>query len=303
MLLSEQLLFCLSKRLYRTEIAHSAEMKDALKDTAKHEAYRAAQIQRVIAAADQYGVDFRDKDVLDLGCGDGALSAQFLTHGASKLIGVDVDTGCVERAREINAGQPAEFCVCSSTKLPLDNECVDTIVSFDVFEHVSRPCTVLAECLRVLRPGGKMLIGTWGWHNPFAPHLWATMPVPWAHVFFSERTVLRTCRRVFHAPWYVPNQSDLDENGCKLKEKFDYVAISSDYLNKFLLSDFKQAFRDAGFEAAMHLLPFSSRWARWTKPLLHVPFLREFTHAYFWAVLTKPAAIASRTLPSEARFN
>jgi ubiquinone/menaquinone biosynthesis C-methylase UbiE len=297
MRLSEQLLFWLAKRLYRTEIAHSEEMKDALKDTAKHEAYRAAQIQRVIAAADQYGVGFRGKDVLDLGCGDGALSAQFLTHGAGKLIGVDIDAECVERAREINAGQPAEFCVCSSTTLPLPDECVDTVVSFDVFEHVARPRTVLAECLRVLRPSGKMLIGTWGWQHPFAPHLWATMPVPWAHVFFSERTILRTCRRVFQAPWYVPNQSDLDENGRKLQEKYDHVSISSDYLNKFLLSDFEQAFREAGFKIAIHLLPFSSRWARWTKPLLHVPFVREFVHAYFWAVLTKPAVATACTPP------
>lgn len=289
MQLSEQLLFWLAKRLYRTELAHSEEMKDALKDTSKYEAYRASQIQRVITAANQYGVDFCGKDLLDLGCGDGALSAQFLTHGAGKVIGVDIDTEFVERASEINAGKPAEFHVCSSTKLPLPNECVDTVVSFDVFEHVSRPRTVLKECLRVLRPGGKMLIGTWGWHHPFAPHLWATMSVPWAHIFFSERTVLRTCRRVFQAPWYVPNKFDLDENGQKLKDKYDYVAISSDYLNKFLLSDFDQAFHDAGFASSMHLQPFSSRFASWTKPLLHIPFVREFIHSYFWAVLTKPA--------------
>ncbi len=56
---------------------------------------------------------------------------------------------------------------------------VDVVLCYDVFEHVSRPAAVLDECYRILKPGGKMLIGTWGWYHPFAPHLWSTMPVPW----------------------------------------------------------------------------------------------------------------------------
>lgn len=289
MRLSEAVLYRLAKCFYRTEVAHSEEMKEALRSTEKYDAYRAQQIQRVTTAADAYGVKIRGQRLLDLGCAEGALTAEFVKHGAEHVIGVDIDDGLIKKARENCADLPAEFLLSQPTGLPVADATVDTIVSFDVFEHVNRPVSLLRECLRVLKPGGQMLIGTWGWHNPFAPHLWATMPVPWAHVFFSERTILKTCRRVFQSDWYVPNQFDLDEQGQKRRDKYTHVGISTDYVNKFLINDFEQAFRDAGFDSDMHVLPFSSRYASWTKPLLKLPVLRELLHSYFWAVLTKPA--------------
>ena len=288
MRLTEALLYQLVKCFYRSEVAHSAEMKEALRSSEKYDAYRAAQIQRVTTAAEAYGVRIKGQQLLDLGCGEGALTAQFIRHGAKHVIGVDIDEKVVECARATFADLPAEFVVSQPTGLPVPDASIDTIVSFDVFEHVSRPASLLRECLRVLKPGGQMLIGTWGWNNPFAPHLWATMPVPWAHVFFSERTILRTCRRVFLSDWYVTNQFDLDERGNKRPDKYTYVGISTDYVNKYLLSDFAQAFREVGFQSQMHVLPFSSSYASWTKPLLKVPILREYLHSYFWAVLTKP---------------
>lgn len=297
MRLTEALLYQLVKCFYHSEVAHSAEMKEALRSIEKYDAYRATQIQRVTFAADTYGVRIKGQQLLDLGCAEGTLTAEFIRHGARHVIGVDIDEKSVECARKAFPNLPAEFVVSQPTELPVPDASIDTIVSFDVFEHVSRPASLLRECLRVLKPGGQMLIGTWGWHNPFAPHLWATMPVPWAHVLFSERTILRTCRRVFHSDWYVPNQFDLDEQGNKRADKYTYVGISTDYVNKYLLSDFSQAFGDVGFQSQMHVQPFSSSYASWTKPLLKVPVLREYLHSYFWAVLTKPSVSARVVVP------
>ena len=304
MRLTEALLYQLVKCFYRSEVAHSAEMKEALNSVEKYDAYRATQIQRVTTAADAYGVQIKGQQLLDLGCAEGTLTAEFIRHGARHVIGVDIDAKFIECARKTFAHLPAEFVVSQPTGLPVPDASIDTIISFDVFEHVTRPGNLLRECLRVLKPGGQMLIGTWGWHNPFAPHLWATMPVPWAHVFFSERTILRTCRRVFLSDWYAPNQFDLDEHGQKKRDKYTYVGISTDYVNKYLLSDFEQTFHEVGFKSRMNVLPFSSSYASWTKPLLRIPLLREYLHSYFWAVLTKPEvsvrAEASQPVREEA---
>jgi SAM-dependent methyltransferase len=43
------------------------------------------------------------------------------------------------------------------TDLSFEDECLDLIVSNDVFEHVPRPAEAFKECARVLRPGGMML--------------------------------------------------------------------------------------------------------------------------------------------------
>src|SRR5206468_219311 len=148
---------------------------------------------------------------------------------------------------------------------------IDVILCYDVFEHVSKPAAMLAECKRVLRSGGRMLIGTWGWYHPFAPHLWSTMPVPWAHLLVSERTLLRACRRVYHSPWYVPTFHDLDANGHRYQDRYVEEQISTDYLNKYLLRDFERTFEESGLRWRVQLQPFGSRWARWTKPFLTVP--------------------------------
>jgi hypothetical protein len=110
--------------------------------------------------------------------------------------------------------------------------------------------------------------------------------VPWAHVFFSEKTMLRTCRRVYNAPWYRPTQWDFDDNG-RRKDKYGEEAIDTDWLNKLLLRDFEELFDRSGFEYKMVLQPFGSRHARWTRVFLRNRFLREYVTSFFWALLKK----------------
>lgn len=294
--LSENLLYLLVKSLYRTEIGHTAEMKEALTDIDKFDAYRSAQIDFIGRNARAYGVELEGKAVLDLGCGDGAITPKFLDKGAEHVIGVDIDEKAIGRARTKYATARVSYYVSEVDYVPLPDDSVDTIVCYDVFEHVARPAVLLEDCRRVLRVGGEMLIGTWGWYHPFAPHLWSTLPVPWAHVFFSERTILRTCRRVYHSPWYVPNMVDLDEKGQRLPDKYVADEISVEYLNKYLLRDFARVFRSSSFDYVVHSVPFGSRYARWTKVFLKVPWVREFITGYIWVVLRKKSDVRQALL-------
>lgn len=46
--------------------------------------------------------------------------------------------------------------------LPTDDASFDAVLSTQVLEHVADPSVYLAECLRVLRPGGRLLLSTHG---------------------------------------------------------------------------------------------------------------------------------------------
>jgi SAM-dependent methyltransferase len=46
--------------------------------------------------------------------------------------------------------------------VPLEDDSVDAVLSTQVLEHVTEPERYLAECYRVLRPGGRMLLSTHG---------------------------------------------------------------------------------------------------------------------------------------------
>lgn len=295
MLVTEIALYHLARTLYRTEVAHSSAMKRALSHQAVYAAYRADEVARILGAVKRFGLCLAGADILDLGCNDGALTIQYAACGPRSVVACDVDGEAVARARSLRSVPGIEYRVSTTTELPLEPDAVDLILCYDVFEHVAKPAVILAECRRVLRPGGRMLIGTWGWYHPFAPHLWSTMPVPWAHIVISERTLLRACRRLYHAPWYVPTFHDFDVDGKLKNDRYNEDRISTDYLNKYLVRDFERAFEESGLHWRVRLQPFGSRWARWTKPLLRVPYVREFVHGYLWAVLEKPTA-AARTI-------
>ena len=122
---SENILFWLATRLYRTEVAHSNEMKEAQRTQEANASYRASSSSKVVAAAQQYGVQLAGKVVLDLGCNTGALTVQYLKQGTRRLIGVDIDAGAIEEACREHAGPECEFHVCSVKTLPLPDESVE----------------------------------------------------------------------------------------------------------------------------------------------------------------------------------
>jgi SAM-dependent methyltransferase len=106
----------------------------------------------------------RNAVVADVGCGRGARAAdpipfrrelRTLRGHAKRVIGIDVD--------ENAASNPLvdEFrLIPSDGRFPLrDGEC-DLVVSDFVMEHVSEPEAFLAECRRVLRPGGRIALRT-----------------------------------------------------------------------------------------------------------------------------------------------
>ena len=281
--IGERTLVVLARMLSRSEVAHSTEMKEALRDRTLQERYRAQELERVKEAAEHYSVQIVDRIVLDLGCNDGALTVGLPLLGAREVIGVDVDAGAIEIA--VSRGSVVRFLASSVDRIPLPDASIDTAISYDVFEHVAHPEALARDLARVVRKNGVVLIGTWSWCHPFAPHLWTVMPVPWAHFMVSERTLLAACRRVYHSPWYVPNRYDFDADGQRKPDRYTETALSRDYLNQYRIRDFERAFAAAGWTTETYALPFGS--LRWTAPLLALRPFTDWLSGYVWFVLRR----------------
>jgi SAM-dependent methyltransferase len=96
--------------------------------------------------------------VLDFGCGEGWACATLLAAGA-RPIGVDVSSVALERARRHHPG--IEFVLARSREpLPFPGDSFDTVWASELLAHVAEPGPLLAEALRVLRPGGRLLATT-----------------------------------------------------------------------------------------------------------------------------------------------
>jgi SAM-dependent methyltransferase len=103
------------------------------------------------------GVSDGDR-ALDLGCGEGSLTAELARAGAAP-VGVDVATGAIQRAQRRHPG--LEFRVIPiDGPLPFDDGSFDVIWSSDVIEHVADTARWLSEARRVLAPGGRLLVTT-----------------------------------------------------------------------------------------------------------------------------------------------
>ncbi|MDZ4277540.1 MAG: class I SAM-dependent methyltransferase, partial [Dehalococcoidia bacterium] len=106
--------------------------------------------------------------ILELGCGEGSLLRTLLRYGAGpeRLEGIDIDSGKLERARALVPGlKLAEGSIAS---LPYGDGAFDLAFAFTVFSSVLDAETRrsgAAEALRVLRPGGLLLLYDF-WTNP-----------------------------------------------------------------------------------------------------------------------------------------
>ncbi|MEO3757137.1 class I SAM-dependent methyltransferase [Mycobacterium sp. B14F4] len=97
------------------------------------------------------------RDVLEAGCGEG-YGADLIAQVARRVIGLDYDEATVAHVR---ARYPrVEMRHGNLAALPLDDGTVDVVVNFQVIEHLWDQSQFVGECLRVLRPGGVLLMST-----------------------------------------------------------------------------------------------------------------------------------------------
>ena len=107
------------------------------------------------------------EDVLDLACGTGtlAIAAARATPGA-RVVGVDADPVVLAKARAKarRAGVDLAFDQALSTALPYENGSFDAVLSSLFFHHLDDEAKAAsgAEILRILRPGGRLVVGDVG---------------------------------------------------------------------------------------------------------------------------------------------
>lgn len=87
--------------------------------------------------------------ILDVACGTG--------YGTAMLgaVGVDLSLEALRYARR----HPARYVAADAARLPFERS-FDAVVSFETIEHVADPERFVAECARVLKPGGVFLVST-----------------------------------------------------------------------------------------------------------------------------------------------
>jgi SAM-dependent methyltransferase len=100
--------------------------------------------------------------VLSSGCSSGGDMQVFAERGAAKVYGVEVDANLARlaqlRFQEARLAHIAQADLYNGKSLPYAADCFDIVLSFHVIEHTQDPPGYFAELVRVLRPGGVILL-------------------------------------------------------------------------------------------------------------------------------------------------
>src|SRR5262245_10421557 len=118
--------------------------------------------------AEAAGIDPGQR-ALDVGCGvgfDASLLAELVGPGGH-VVGIDASATMVERAMAhfASSGLPLEFRTADAQALPFDDGSFDVVWTERVLVHVADPAAVVREMLRVVRPGGRMVIAEADYHS------------------------------------------------------------------------------------------------------------------------------------------
>lgn len=153
----------------------------------RFQAERLHQVERVAGP-------LHHRVILDLGAGMGGFAVAAALRGAT-VAACEFNRGycSIIKLRAERNGMHLPVYNAAGEALPFAAASFDTVVSWDVIEHVRSPQEMLSELNRVLVPGGAALvtaINRWAWKDPHY-HMrglnW--LPRPWA-----ERLILRRGR-------------------------------------------------------------------------------------------------------------
>ena len=128
--------------------------REELPDVARRNGWPRDRVEAVVAMG---GTGNR---ILDVGCGNGLLLWQF-RHAFRELVGLEFSPHRIEQAKVNLDGWSFRPVLGSAENMcEIETDSIDRIISADVIEHIPDVYAAAAEMLRVLKPGGVLVINT-----------------------------------------------------------------------------------------------------------------------------------------------
>ncbi len=226
----------------------------------------------ILDALRQSGTNPRETRLLDIGCSTGILTRHYAEF-FGKVVGVDIDDGAVEWARQNRAAYNVSYQVGDSMELPFLTGEFELVTCTHIYEHVPDAQRMLDEIYRVLRPGGICYFAAENrlrvWDGHYNLPLLTPLPKPLANLYVRMMGRGQRCYETHRTLWGLR----------RLAHRFDIT----DYTRAVVRDPEK-------FEATDMIWPGSPK-QRIANAILTVAYWASPT--YLW-ILRKPAEVKSK---------
>ncbi len=194
--------------------------------------YDDARMARIGAAwkavFDQAGLDITGKTVLEIGAGTGALTIGLLRGSAvGSILATDISSQFLKLTLARGEGDARLAAVrCDCNHIPVQDGTVDLVLGRSILHHLIDYDQVLAQCARILGPGGKAIFYEPVLEGKLIVAMYAAMVLEQVErdgtSDFTEQEVnkLRAVQRhITKAAWYPQDRASL----AKLEDKYIFT--------------------------------------------------------------------------------
>jgi ubiquinone/menaquinone biosynthesis C-methylase UbiE len=136
--------------------------------------------------------------ILDVGCGSGIWLDRLKQQLGVDGVGVDISANSLKEAVHVSS-EGIDFVGGDISYLPFQDGFFDVVFSLDVLEHVVEQDKCLREMVRVLKPGGRLLLWTLNQKQRYTWNWWL------------EKMGVDIYERVAHDPALFPNATEVQK--------------------------------------------------------------------------------------------
>ena len=135
--------------------------------------------------------DLANKNVLDIGCGHGWFEINAIDRGVKRIIATELSEKDLEIVTKHINQDEIDFVVCNAKDLPFEDNSFDTVVSWEVLEHVPKGSEdgMFREVRRVLVDNGVFYLST-----PYRSMICTMLDPAWwliRHRHYNEKQIER----------------------------------------------------------------------------------------------------------------
>ena len=172
---------------------------------------------------------FKNKIIVDYGCGFGYDSLFVLQNGAKHIYCLEVSKKRLKQSEELHISHGFKnVTYINNTNIKdlqkkIINHTVDMIFSRDVMEHVPSPFDMLESMNLIIKSEGEIYIGFSPlYKSPYGPHFGSKCRYPWIHLIFSEKTILNVFKKLYKLPEKINTYQQIEGSGVNKLTYYDY---------------------------------------------------------------------------------